>query len=157
MNDPRAAGVWIAALGDPDSGVRDAAVSALQQPKIRTHILSDADAFETLLRKLEDKNWEVRQSACKVLFKMNDPRATDVLIAALGDPNSNVRDDAVYELIDLLLSTHKLPTDNAIDPLLLKVRDKRAVVRRAACKVLGKIFDRRAADVLVTALLLQVR
>ncbi len=113
IGDSRAVPSLVAALGDPNIGVRWHAIEALG--KIGTgaveplvSVLGSSDngvrwwaaaalekigvrAVGPLIRALGESSWELRQQATEVLGAIGDLRAVEPLVAALGDSNSGVR------------------------------------------------------------------
>lgn len=80
-----------AALGDPDWGVRHAAVEALGR-------IGDPRAGDALVAALRDKDWTVRSAAAAALMYVTDARSLDALVAALKAPDEFVRSSAVVAL-----------------------------------------------------------
>jgi HEAT repeat protein len=53
--------------------------------------IGDPVAVDSLIRMLEDGNWDVRSSAAKALGQIGDLQAVEPLIEALGDKSETVR------------------------------------------------------------------
>ena len=84
----------IAALKDPDAGVRGHAAAALGQLRSR-------EAVPALITAAGDSEVDVRRRALKALAEIRDRRAMEVAAAALKDPDAGVRRAAVYVLAEL--------------------------------------------------------
>jgi HEAT repeat protein len=76
-HDPRVIEVLLGMTGDPETEVRQAAISVLGRT-------GDGRAFEPVLKLLEDADPAVRRSAAVALGTLKDPRAVEPLIALLG-------------------------------------------------------------------------
>lgn len=128
----------IAALADPDPGVRMAAAQSLGQ-------LEDPRAIAPLIAATRDANVQVRSAAYGALSDFDDPRIVEPMIAALKDPDADVRQEAAHTL-------GHLEDKRAVTPLLGALADSSADVRRAAAQSLGELQDPAAASALAGAL-----
>ena len=90
--DPSAAGVraFLAALSDPDRGVRFAAAQALGK-------CADPDALPDLVRAMSDSEWCVRAQAARSIRGFG-PESIPLLFDALGAPDPAMRLVAVNAL-----------------------------------------------------------
>lgn len=79
------------------------------------------------------------------LGKIGDPRAVDLLVAALSDANSYTRRCAVEAL-------GKTQDPKGLDPLINALSDKDVTVRQRAVNALGKLNDARASMPLIAKL-----
>jgi HEAT repeat protein len=91
-----------------------------------------AKAVEPLLRRLRDKEWEVREAICLALGKLKDPRGVEPLVHALKDADREVREAAVRAL-------GQFNDPRAIGPLIGMVVDDQDSVRQAAFAMLSAI------------------
>jgi len=123
----RARGPLVAALEDPDEGVRWAAIQALL-------CVSQPDGLEALIAALNDPSSRTRGYAVGALKKVKDPRAQEALAGALKHPDSEVRLQALWAVKEAL-------------------KDPDFVVRSAAARELGKVGDPSAAEPLTAAAL----
>jgi len=159
----------MAALHDPDAGVRRAAIGALAN-------LDDGRAVPALIEALGDESADVRRVAAAALSESGDPRAVDPLMAALDDDSPDVRRyvaialgeigdrRAVSALIGLLkdesadvrryaaIALGELDDPSAVEPLMAAAGDASADVRRYAIITLGELDDPRAVPALTKAL-----
>jgi HEAT repeat protein len=157
-------------------------ITALRTEDRRAHTLVVEDlvkmgsaAVEPLLAVLRDTNANVRAGAARALGKIGDQRALNALVFCLrSDPSPEVRKSAVWALhlgdaratpalIEALSDTDEWVRFGAIivlakmgtasvRPLMAALHHSNAVVRAAAAETLGRIGDRRAADMLAKAL-----
>ena len=107
----------LAALGDADADVREAAAEALGQ-------IGDAAAVPGLLAALGDADWRVRRAAAAALGQIGAP-AVPGLLAALRYAEEDVREAAAAAL-------REIGDAAAVPGLLAALRDADADVRRAA-------------------------
>jgi HEAT repeat protein len=122
----------IQALDDVDPRVQRLAASLAADRRLR-------EAVPILMRWLT--HWEdaVRLSAAQNLGRIGDGRAVRSLVRALVDPDLKVRLAVIKALGKL-----STPTNHEVVPLLGRLRDTNAKVRRAAVEVLASKKDRRA-------------
>lgn len=129
----------VRALDYPDWRVRDKAAEALEalgDPHAVDYYLSEAT------NELKKDLSPCRSGAIDKLEKIHDPRAIDLLIAALSDKDSFVRMKATQVL-------GKSRDIRAIEPLILRLKDDEDnSVRCAAIGSLGEIGDPSAIDAL---------
>lgn len=164
IGDSRAVDSLIAALQDSDGYTCQNAVEALGK-------ITAASAVEPLIAVFQNTKREtyLRREAAKALGLIGDPRALEVLIAALKD-DRNVRHEVADALGKLGWKPGKDETGAyywiakqmypmcveigppALSPLIneLKVKGERA--RWQAVEVLGKIGDARAVEPLIAVL-----
>lgn len=100
------------------------------------------DEVEIQLDLLKDKDWFRRKDAAVTLGEMGDERAIGPLIAALRDPEWNVRESAQISLAII--------GSPAVEPLIKALREYQ--IRAFVIQVLGKIKDERVLDPLMTQL-----
>ena len=155
----------IAALRDPDAGVRRAAAQSLgniENPRAvdgLVAVLGDSDvevrraavwalgeiedrrAVDALLPLLKDADPEVRKSAAWALGNIEDPRAADGLAGALRDESAEVRKTAAWALGELELTA-------APAGLIEAMRDADPEVRKSAVWSVGQMGDARAVPAL---------
>lgn len=102
------------------------------------------EAIPTLIN-LFKSDWETQQQAQMALVAIKDPSAVELLILALNDNNSRVRELAAYVL--------GFYGDNkAVVPLISTLKDENSSVRFYAACALGKLKDPRAVEPLIIAL-----
>ena len=148
VEDSRAVDALIAALKDTNSGVREAALVGLK---------GHSDAPGMLLAPFDVLGW-VRSRGPWVRGATRDPRVADLLIAALKDPEAQVRSTAVDALGELGLPA-------AVGPLITLLRNPNAglrpaeaiktnanALRQKAASALGDIGDARAVEPLIATL-----
>jgi HEAT repeat protein len=136
IGDAEAVPGLLAALGDANADVREAAAAALGE--------IGAPAVPGLLAALRDADADVREAAAKALGEIGDAAAVPGLLAALGDAEANVREAAAKAL-------GQIGDAAAVPGLLAALRDADADVRRAAA-ALGEIGDAAAVPGLLAAL-----
>ena len=172
--DRRATLLLVAALGDRERAVREAAVAALTR-------LQDPEAVEPLVRQLQAKEVGTRLAAASVFKEWGGAQATGALIAALaGDDSAQVRllaagalaasdtgtsagEGAVASLIAALgdqdekvraraaRSLEALQASQAVPHLVAVFGDPSDAVRQAAARALGALHDLVALDPLIAA------
>jgi HEAT repeat protein len=122
--DPENIGTLIAALGDPDKGVRAQAAVSLGETGI--------PAEETLIRLMDNHDWKIRYRAAEALGMIPGERAVPALVDALEDEKDHVRYMAAKSL--------GIRRDGrALAPLTACLKDENEYVRNAAAKALGMI------------------
>lgn len=122
----------IQALDDVDPRVQRLAASLAADRRLR-------EAVPILMRWLTHWEDSVRLSAAQNLGRIGDGRAVRSLVRALVDPDLKVRLAVIKALGKL-----STPTNHEVVPLLGRLRDTNAKVRRAAVEVLAGKKDRRA-------------
>ena len=122
--DPEHIETLIAALGDPDTGVR--AQAAVSLGEIGT------PAEETLIRLMGNHDWKIRYRAAEALWMIPGTRAVPALIIALEDEKDHVRYMAAKSL-------GQRRDGRAIAPLTTRMKDENEYVRNAAAKALEMI------------------
>jgi len=142
IGDASAVEPLIAALIDHDLGaLRAAAAGALAK-------IGDARAVEPLIAVFGGWHWpdDSREMVCKAaagaLAKIGDVRAVGPLIAMLKDYRM------CWEAAEALVQIGSA----AVEPLIPRLNDGDAGVRKVAASVLGKIGDARAVGPLIAAL-----
>jgi HEAT repeat protein len=125
IGSPSAAESLAPLLRSSFAEVREAALSALAR--------IGPPAIQWLLPMLKQSTFEARQAAAKALGLIDDPKTIPPLLAALADPDYQVR----CEVIEALASVCK----SAEQPLLDVLKDGKVEVRLAVAKTLGKIRD----------------
>ena len=113
--------------------------------------MHSADFIDTLIRKLQDKNYKVRVEAAYALGELgkSDKAVIDALMEALHDEDHNVRMLAAYALRELGKSDKA-----AIDALMRVLHDEDYNVRSGAAVALGELgkSDKVVIDALMKAL-----
>jgi len=120
------------ALEDPDPKVQHAAASLAGERGLR-------QAVPALLRWLSHWDATNRLSAAENLGRIGDNRAVKNLVRALVDPDLKVRMEVIRALGRL-----NTPNRDAVIPLLGRLGDTNAKVRKAAVQVLAGKRDHRA-------------
>lgn len=138
--------------------------------------LNDAQAVKLLEIALENRKWEVRQSAVIALGKLKGKPAIELLFESLNDLSLNVvaetartiaqiEDPYVMEKLKLLLKKDYVLRFNAmailglmkkpegVPPLIESLKDKDPKVRRNAINALALIKDERAVIPLIKTLI----
>jgi HEAT repeat protein len=124
----------VAALGDPDKGVRARAMEGLVARQ----------AVLPLVRALQDPAWRTRYRAAEALGLIGDRRAVQPLVRVLGDEKDHVRYMAAKAL-------GQIADPAARDALLPLLSDRNPPARKAAAFALGRVG--RADEALAVALL----
>jgi len=129
----------IAALKDPDSGVRAAAARALEE-------IGDKTAVPALIAALKDPDSGVRAAAARALEKIGDKTAAvPALIAALKDPDKEVRRGAAWAL-------GEIGDTSAVPALIAALKDPDRSVWDRVTKALAKLGDKSAVPLMIAAL-----
>lgn len=168
IQEPQSVDVLLTALQNPDRDVRDAAVTGLQwhaDPRVVAPLLGmlkepdvelrrwipgllekfvTAEVVDALIQTLQDTREDsgVRRRSFIALGKMRDPRSLEPLVAAIRDPDPEIRDIVRHYLFD------DPRVGDLVAPLL---DDSDPAVRRIAAHILGQISDPRALDGLIDA------
>jgi HEAT repeat protein len=122
--DPENIGILVAALGDPDKGVRAQAAVSLGEMGV--------PAEETLVRLIANQDWKIRYRAAEALGMIPGKRGVPALVNALGDEKDHVRYMAAKSL--------GIRGDGrAVAPLTACLNDENEYVRNAAARALGMI------------------
>jgi HEAT repeat protein len=108
------------------------------------------DAWETLLTQSKDDDAPpcyhlAEKYSTDVLGRIQDRRAVEPLIAALGDASKQVRSGVASAL-------GQLQDARAVEPLLIALRDPSDEVRGEAAAALGQLQDKRAVAPLFISL-----
>lgn len=130
-------------LADTDSDVRKSAYSALG---VRQVLAEHTPTLETLL---SNNSWGVRKSAVQFLTKIKTVEARNMIISALADTDSDVRNTANQSLSNIQLD------DSNVDSLSIVLGNGNWSVRRLAAKYLGNTKSKRALDILIDRLLVE--
>jgi len=125
----------LAALEDPDAGVRVEAASAVGRVQL-------TEAVPRLLDWLDDPDADVRAAAARALGDIGQESTIPSLVRILGDPSSDVRRAGVAALAGI-------GGDEVIVPLLGRLDDAEPRVRVDAATLLGHLDDPRAVVPLV--------
>jgi len=128
--DAAAALPLVAALADPDMGVREEAAAALAT-------LGPA-AVLPLIPALRDPAWRTRYRAAEALGRIGDRRAVGPLVRALADEKDHVRYMAARSL-------GRIADPAGGDALVPVLRDGNPPARKAAASSLGAIGGYEAA------------
>jgi HEAT repeat protein/beta-lactamase regulating signal transducer with metallopeptidase domain len=167
--DDRVIEALIAALGDPDAGVRETVAQTLAatrdprataalvplvgdpDPDIREVAVRalarnpSADAIPVLTTALQDDEPGVREVAVRTLGELRDPATIGALGTALGDTEADVRETAARAL-------GELRDARTLGPLAGALNDVDPDVREAAVFALAELRDPDALGALVGAL-----
>lgn len=162
----------VVALRDQSASVRADAARALGQRREHDAV----PALSELL--LRDPDPRVRSTAAYALGLIQDPRATQPLLASLGDDHPEVCVNSVFALVQVRTADEQrlnafkaalanpdlhvcraaamglvmLGDKRAVNPLIDSLRDKRDSVRSGAAFALGYLGDRRAVSPLLNLL-----
>lgn len=137
--------------GDELTPVRRAHIFALEQgTELRSRMdaakalgeFTDEEAYDALVRALDDDTPQVREAAIESLSKLKNKEAIGYFIEAMGDSNWSVR----YSASDALIS-HGL---DAVEPLIVALQSPKRHVIVLAIHCLGTIGD-PAAERALTA------
>jgi HEAT repeat protein len=137
IGDPRAFEALLGIIGDPDAGVRQAAISAINS-------LGRPEMGGRAVALLGDPDPHVRESAVKIAGYFGYPECVDLLLARCRDEDENVRRAAVEHLPYL--------DDDRVAPALDDaLRNGTPKVRAAAARALGQVEGREALPGLLEA------
>lgn len=134
----------LAALGDRDVAVREAALESLRR-------LAEP-ALEHLLTRLDDADWRTRNHAASHLGRLADTRAVEPLVRALDDKHPAVRLTAAISLAALGVKGEALRAQGAGRAVALLIRRLRKHLDESVIWALGELGDPRAVEPLVAAL-----
>jgi HEAT repeat protein len=135
LNDPRATGVLVELIKDPNPEIRQSAMLSLNDCS------SDASVIPALTVGLKDVDNNVRCFAAMGLANVRDPMVVDPLIEALSDPDNAVSRRAAAGL-------GKIANLRAVAALidLAENQNKSALLRADAVRALGMTEDPRANE-----------
>ncbi len=141
LEDPRATPGLVSALNDKNKDVRRAALSALQS-------LPGQVPVEAILTALNDGDTEVRQSAIGLAISrmegdegIKDARLTSAILKLLGDPSTDIRQEALSAVGELGLK-------EAPPAVLGMAKDRSAEIRQLVASALGRIGDPKGVPTL---------
>jgi len=92
-----------------------------------------------LIKRLSNKDTQVRQAAAQALGVIKDAKAVEPLIEALKDESCSVREEAAKAL-------GKIKDSSAVVPLTHALKDEDSHVRRSAAHALEKIHPHRTDE-----------
>ncbi len=124
------------ALGDPDAGVRSAALSAMGK-------YGTAAPLTPIIERLRDESHQVRDSAASALGCLGGREAAQSLMEALRDPACSVRASAIRALGEV--------RNTAAVPALVEILEDDNQFHAQAAEALGKIADPAAIPALAQA------
>lgn len=142
FEDKRSIAPLMAALKDADKDVRRAAISSLGSQG------ADVPA-DVVVIALGDKDPEIRQAALSLAQRHGgddeerpaDPRIVQAVVGLIGDPNTDVRSEAISVIGDFRLT-------QAPASLLAAAKDRDPDVRQHVASALGQIGDAKAVPTL---------
>jgi len=138
IGDPRAFEMLLGLIGDPDAGVRQAAISAINS-------LGHPEMASRAVTLLQDSDGRVRESAVKIAGYFGYPECVVLLFELCQDPDENVRRAAVGHLPYL--------DDDRILPILNDaLHNGTPKVRSAAAHALGQLESSQALPGLLAAM-----
>jgi len=135
IRDPRPVELLISLIKSHNADVRACATGAV--------VNFGSMTVPFLMQILRLSHFEARQAAAEALGLIGDARALAPLLAALKDPDSAVRREAIEAIAHI--------GQAAEEPVLHLLDDPDSEVRAAAAKTLGKLRDRRAIERLRSA------
>src|SRR5215510_1908361 len=104
----------------------------------------DSERLTKLIETLSSSDSDTREAAAIEVLEMGE-KAVDSLIAALKNPNWQVRYYAAWAL-------GQIGDKRAVEPLITALHDENETVQDWATSALGEIGDKRAVDPLIEAL-----
>jgi HEAT repeat protein len=116
---------------------------------VRVHRLRDRRDVPGLIEALRTGRPRARRAAANALIEIPDPRAIDVLVAALSDQDDLVRLNAALALGEF---QGRPELSGLVEPLTGALRDESPLVRAMAASALGRAKDPAAVPALVEAL-----
>ena len=163
FKDHRAIEPLLASINDPDSDVRIKTINALSA-------INDPRAIDPIIKSLNDVYAPVKVAAAKALVNFNDSRTMQPLKNLLKDYNSEVREEARRSLLaknwepqgkeelgyyciakkDWLQCEEA--GDNAIEPLLIELKQPESPYQDEAARVLGEIKNLDTIKPLIEAI-----
>jgi HEAT repeat protein len=138
IGDPRAFDALLGLVGDPNAGVRQAVVGALNS-------LGLPEMPGRVLPLLEDADPNVRESAVKIAGYFGYPECVELLLERCRDEDERVRRAAVEHL-------PFLEDERATPALLRALRDETPKVRAAAAGAMALAEDPEVSAALIEAL-----
>ncbi|MFC2136077.1 HEAT repeat domain-containing protein [Bacteroidota bacterium] len=153
----------------PSSDIQRARLAVAHQDWQKTVDLQSA-ALNPLTIAINDRQYRVREEALLALGKIRDARATETLLAALMDPNTNTRavaakslklggwepttdaEKAMWAVAVKDWQAAVLLGEVSVSPLLVIIRDSHQEEFVAAADALGRIGDSRAVLPLIEIL-----
>ncbi len=138
IGDRRSFEALMSLLGNPDAGVRQAAIAALNS-------LGHPDMSAQIFQRLQDKNPRVRESAVKIAGYFAWPNCVDLLLQLCHDADSRVRRAAIEHL-------PYLESDWVVPALVEAIHNEQPNVRASAARAFGQIDPETAFPHLLKAL-----
>ena len=127
----------MAAVKDPDGGVRESALRALEVLGEEKHV---AALVEIVVKSKEGGERGAAEKALgAVAARSNKDRAAGPILAAMGGADADAR-------ILLIRALAKAPTDKALDAVRAAMKDKDARMQDAAVRVLSEWPDAKVAE-----------
>ncbi|MFC1596929.1 HEAT repeat domain-containing protein [Planctomycetota bacterium] len=176
LGDIRGVGPLIERLDDSDSGVRQAALEALEQlgegrmAKAYLGLLQgnakaieesqrlvqegDPRPVDLMIARLQSAEWNVRCAACETLGQLGDARAVQSLIGRLADTGGErygIRRSRLRPQHTASRKIGRYTGSRATDRAVERYGDRRAVAQ-AACVALGRLGDAQAVQPLIQRL-----
>lgn len=142
------------ALSDSDSDVRNAAQQSIsnlaQRQDLRQVVRANIDIFATLA---SSGGWKQRQETVKVIGEAQIPKTITILVRAIGDSDSDVRNAAVNATSILITArSFSRVSLRVIDELTDLYRSGGWKVRQQAIKALGATHNQAARNTIIRAL-----
>lgn len=135
--------VFIKALDDSEKIVREqSALELIEIARKNKAAISNNLTFQDVLIKIVKGKFSsyARANALSLLGKFKDSKTTSILMKALQDTNSDLRDTAIEMSAEIVRENKTLAKE--VMPILCKaVEDKNWGVRRAAISALGEIAE----------------
>ncbi len=135
--------VFIKALDDSEKIVREqSALELIEIARKNKASISNNLIFQDVLNKIVEGKFSsyARANALSLLGKFKDSKTTSILMKALQDTNSDLRDTAIEMSAEIVRENKALAKE--VMPILCKaVEDKNWGVRRAAISALGEIAE----------------
>jgi hypothetical protein len=156
-NDPRVVAELLPLMADPDVRLRRDVAEALrccvclgpdgEYYERRSPLANVPGLVSTMVRALNDREYDVREHAATILGNCDAPEALDALLKALSDPDSGVRTSVILSLGNF--------GDPRAKPFLSEsLRDdkREPYERRYAAQSLGRLGDPSALNLLADVL-----
>ncbi len=140
---------WIKNIGEPAYNLL-LELFKVYDPSIQDDIVKifvelKSEAFDTLIKALQNEDEMVRRQALVALGKIKDDRAIEHIVKLLNDPDPGVK-------FYIPISLESIGGEKIIEPLHLALRDEMSQMRMAAADIIGRLKDQSAIPLLIERL-----
>lgn len=127
---------------EPHTDLSDSPHATVEVKDWRCTMPYEQSDVPDLVKRLKDRDRDVRLDAAICLGDLGDRRAVEPLIARLKDKDNDVRANALQSISRLVEPGDSVP----LEPLIAALKDKYWWARARAANVLGQLEDRRAVE-----------